>query len=134
MPGPAWNADDPAGFATIGANTAGLVAALQAAATARALPDLARVLDWHAALYTGCSVPIAGYVGHLRGDATVPELVDYEVGVGPTQPDGYSAKVGVWSPDVGPAVLTFLGQVGAAVAQLDAALPPGVRPTTVTEL
>lgn len=134
MAGPAWNADHPDDYATIAANTAGLITDLQVSAATRELPDLAAVLGWHSALYVGCSVPIAGYVGHFRGDTIVAELVGYEVGIGPAQPDGYPAKVGVWSVDVRRAVDDFLGRVGAAATHLDAALPPGVRPTTVDEL
>ena len=126
MPGPPWNADDPADLAVIGANTAALVADLHAASPARALPVLADALGWHARLYAGCSLPVAEYAGHLRGDAAVPELVGYEVGVGPKQ--------GVWSSDVGADVATFLDQVAAAVVRLDEVVPAGARPTTVDEL
>jgi Fic/DOC family len=126
VPGPTWDDDDPGDVATIAANTAALITALQASAAARAIPPLADVLGWHAALYAGCALPVAGYAGHLRGDSTVAGLVDYEVIVGPKQ--------GVWSSDVGAAVTTFLGQVVAAVTTLDAALPVGARPTTVAEL
>lgn len=126
MPGPPWNDDDPADFAVIGANTASLLSDLQAAAGARTTPLLADVLDWHARLHAGCTLPVAEYAGHLRGDVAVPTLVDYEVAVGPKQ--------GVWSSDVEAAVATLLNQVAAAVVKLDAVLPVGVRPATVDEL
>ena len=126
MPGPAWNDDQPGDITRIAANTAALIATLKATAAARAVPDVTQVLGWHSAIYAGCAVPVAGYPGHLRGDVSVPELVGYEVRVGPKQ--------GIWSVDVPAAVLTFMGQVNAAVATLDAALPVDVRPATVAEL
>lgn len=126
MPGTPWNDDDPADFAVIGANTAALIADLRAASHARTVPLLADALDGHARLYAGCTLPVAEYAGRLRGDVTVPDLVGYEVAVGPKQ--------GVWSSDVGASVTTFLNQVAAAVAAADVALPIGVRPTTVDEL
>jgi hypothetical protein len=51
-------------------------------------------------LYAGCNVPIAGYVGHFRGDLAVPELIDYEVGLGPRLKDGNLEKMGVWARKV----------------------------------
>lgn len=126
MPGPVWNDDQPGDMVRIEANTGALIANLRAAAPMRAVPDLGQVLGWHSALYAGCSVPVAGYVGHLRGDRTVPELVGYEVRVGP--------KRGLPSVEAQAAVATLLRQVGAAVTTLDAALQPGARPATVAEL
>ena len=41
---------------------------------------VADVLGWHSTLYAGCAVPVAGYLGHFRGDVTVPDLVGYEAG------------------------------------------------------
>lgn len=110
----------------IGANTAGLIADLRSTADARSVPTLGDVLGWHARLYAGCTLPVEEYAGHLRGDPAVQDLLGYEVCVGPKQ--------GVRSSDVSAAVTTFLNQVEAAVATLDAALPVGVRPANVDEL
>ena len=126
MPGPAWNEDQPADTGLIAANIAVLIGSFRTTAAARSVPDVTQVLTWHSAIYAGCALPIAGYSGHFRGDVTVPELVGYEVRVGPKQ--------GIWSVDVPTAVLTFLGQLSSAVSTLDAVLPVGVRPTTVAEL
>ena len=134
MPGPAWNDDDPHDSQRLRANSTALLRRLRTEAPRRTLPDLAIVCRWHADLYAGCRVPVAGYVGHLRGDPSQPDLVGYEVGVGPLQPDGLPAKVGVWSTELLRAVNTLLSQVHAAVTHLDSRLPIGVRPSTVDEL
>ena len=133
MPGPSWE-DDRRDLVLIGRNAAGLVTSLAATAEDRVQPVLADVLRWHASLYAGCRVPIAGYVGHLRGDTSVPELVGYEVGVGPLLPDGLPERMGVPSQRIADEVDALLPAVRAALAQLDAALPPGRRPTTVDQL
>jgi len=92
------------------------------------------VRGWHAALYDGCRVPVAGYVGHLRGDPAVAELVGYEVGVGAEQPDGYPEKMGVWSVLLPDAVDGLLAATHAALTRLDEILPVGTRPASVDEL
>lgn len=134
MPGPVWNDDATRDAALLVRNSAQLVGDLSASATSRALPKLGEVLGWHSTIYTGCSVPVPGYIGHLRGDESVPELVGYEVGVGPAQADGLPEKVGVWSATVADQVRQLLRSIHAAVLQLDAALPAKVRPTTVAEI
>ena len=128
MPGPPWNNDDPGDGATIAANVKALTDALKNLAPLRAIPTLNDVLDWHSALYAGCSVPCDGYLGHLRGDRSVPELVGYDVGVGPTQPDGYPTKVGIWSQDVSTEVGALLRGIAAALIRLDAIVPVGSAP------
>jgi hypothetical protein len=134
VPGPPWNDDDPADGATVATNVGGLLGAFRAAAPLRAVPTLDDVRAWHRALYAGCSVPCDGYLGHLRGDADVPELVGYDVGVGPTQPDGYPSKVGVWSPDVATEVEALLRGIAAALARLDALVPVGSAPNDPARL
>ena len=95
MPGPTWNDDAPRDATRIAANADALVRTFVANAGQRAQPTLATVCDWHVQLYRGCSVPSAQYVGALRGDTSRPDLVDYEVGIGPSQSDGLPEKVGV---------------------------------------
>lgn len=133
MSRPSWE-DDPADLPTIGRNAAQLIAGLHAAADDRSLPTLADVLSWHKTLYRGCRVPLAGYVGRFRGDASVPELIEYEVGLGPMQPDGFFERMGLPSARVAPAVDQLLPSVHAALQRLDEVLPVGSRPRTVDEL
>ena len=116
------------------ATTGSVVATFVADAATRQPPTLNLVCSWHKHLYDGCHVPSAQYLGGLRGDTARPDLVGYEVGVGPLQADGLTEKVGIWSADVGAAVETLLGEVDTALAVLDARFPVGVRPSTVDEL
>ena len=134
MPGPVWNSDDPGDTLAIANNADALLASIVATSSQRVMISLADVLQWHATLYAGCTVPHPDYVAHLRGDIGVTALVDYEVGIGPNQPDGLPERVGVLSIDVAQAVRDLIAQVAAAVSALDAALPDGSRPTTVDEL
>lgn len=134
MPRPAWNEDDAGDAARLAHNGARLIGHFAATAPARSLPTLADVLGWHEVLYDQCRVPVAGYVGHLRGDTSIPELVGYEVGIGDMQADGYPEKVGVPSVLVEFEVTKLFGAIHAGVSQLDSALPFGARPTTVAEL
>lgn len=130
MPRPAWNDDWPSDLARIQQNALALVRSLaQKAHDWSAIPGTDEVLDWHRQLYQGCRVPVAGYVGHFRGDPTVTELVGYEVGNGRLQPDGLPEKVGVYSKDLAVQIPTLLAQIQAAIARLDTALEPG-RPAT----
>ncbi len=129
-----WDDDDPADLPTIAANTSALLGRLRISAPARPMPAADDICGWHTAIYAGCNVPVAGYVGHFRGDQGVPELVGYEVGVGPTQPDGYPDRVGRWSAELPAALSSLFTGVTAALAQLDEVLAPGQRPTSVDEL
>ena len=128
MPGPAWDADDPADGARVAANVRSLVKSIRSTAPDRAVPTLGEVLDWHRSLYAGCSTPCPDYLGHLRGDPSVPELVDDDVGVRPLQPDGLPAKMGVWSGGALVEVEGLLRGVAAALDQLDALVPVGTAP------
>ncbi len=134
MPGPAWDGDDPADGAQVAANARSLVESFRSIAPDRAAPTLDGVLDWHRSLYAGCSTPCSDYLGHLRGDPVVPELVDYDVGVGPLQPDGLPAKMGVWSGSVLGEVEGLLRGVDAALDQLDALVPIGTAPVDPSHL
>jgi Fic/DOC family len=133
VPGPPWE-DDPRDLPLIGRNAATLLSSLQAVARTRALPTLADALGWHSALYVGCRVSVAGYVGHLRGDPAVPELVEYEVGVGPLLPDGLPERVGVWSARVAAEMAALMPKIHAGLQYLDGLLPVGQRPRSVDQL
>ena len=131
---PPWNDDDPADLPTIATNTGALIDRLRAASPVRRTPVASDVCAWHAVIYAGCQVPVPAYVGRFRGDPDVPELVGYEVGVGPTLPDGYPDRVGLWTAELPAALPSFFAGVAAALAQLDPVLTPGQRPTSVAEL
>lgn len=132
--GGTWEADDPRDHGRIQTNVRALLDELQTTAAERRLPDRAELARWHTVLYAGCRVPSPGYVGHYRGDRVVPELTDYEVGIGLLQPDGLTEKVGVWAADLGVELDRALRGLHAALRWLDDRLPPGRRPTTVDEL
>lgn len=134
MPGPAWDGDDPADGARVAANARSLVESFRRTAPDRAVPTLDGVLDWHRMLYAGCSTPCADYLGHLRGDPVVPELADYDVGVGRLQPDGLPDKMGVWSGSVLAEVEGLLRGIRAALDQLDALVPVGSAPVDPSHL
>jgi fido (protein-threonine AMPylation protein) len=131
VPRPAWNDDWPGDLARIQQNAAALIRSIaHKAHDWSVVAGADEVLDWHIRLYQGCRVPVAGYVGHFRGDPAVKELVGYEVGVGRLQPDGLPEKVGVYSKDLAVQIPTLIAQIQAGIRQLDSALEPGLRPVT----
>jgi hypothetical protein len=134
VPTESWDTDDPRDLDLIQRNVASLLASLRTSAPSRLFPDVADVCSWHAQLYAGCRVPTPGYVGHLRGDPEVPELRDYEVGVGRVQPDGFPEKVGVLSFRVASEVEAVLSGLHAVLGRLDERFPPGNRPRTAADL
>jgi hypothetical protein len=130
MTAPSWQDDDPKNLPLIQGNAAQLITELGASATERILPTCDELCRWHARLYAGCEVPVAGYIGHFRGDPTVPELVDYEVGLGTQLRDGNLEKMGVWARLVSKEMGAVLAGLSAVFAELDARLPVGKTPTT----
>lgn len=90
-----WDDDNPADLPTIAANTNASLVRMLAVSSARSMPGPADLCRWHTVICADCQAPVTGYVGRFRGDQGVPKLVGYEVGVGPTQPDGYPDRVGV---------------------------------------
>lgn len=134
MPGPVWNGDDPSDAARLENNSADLLNDLRTQAPRRVLATADGIRSWHQRIYAGCHVPVSGYAGRLRGDASVPELVGYEVGVGPLLADGFPEKCGVWSSGVAAEVTRLFASLHAALARLDPQVPAGHRPRTVDEL
>lgn len=129
MPGQAWNDDWPGELARIQQNAAALIRSIaHEAHDWSTVPGATEVLDWHTRLYEDCRVPVAGYVGHFRGNPTIKELIGYEVGVGRRQPDGLTEKVGVYSKDLAVEIPTLITQIQAGIRQLDSVLEPGRRP------
>ena len=98
------------------------------------LPTCEELCRWHARLYAECEVPVAGYVGHFRGDPVVPELIDYEVGLGARLKDGNLEKMGVWARLVSKEMGAVLAGLNAVFAELDARLPVGKSPTTPDDI
>lgn len=134
MTAPWWQEDDPKNLSLIQGNVTQLITELRATATDRVLPTREELCRWHARLYAGCDVPVAGYVGHLRGDPDVPELIDYEVGLGARLKDGNLEKMGVWARQVGEEIDAVLAGLAAVFVELDAQLPTGQSPTTPDEI
>jgi hypothetical protein len=134
MTAPWWQEDDPKNLSLIQGNVTQLITELRATATDRVLPTREELCRWHARLYAGCDVPLAGYVGHLRGDPDVPELIDYEVGLGARLKDGNLEKMGVWARQVGEEIDAVLAGLGAVFVELDARLPTGKSPTTPDQI
>jgi hypothetical protein len=77
---------------------------------------------------------VPGYVGHLRGDPSVKELIDYEVGLGPRLKDGNLEKMGVWARRVRDEMTAVLAGLNAVFADLDSGLPVGTSPSTADEI
>jgi hypothetical protein len=130
MTAPSWQEDDPKNLSLIKGNVAQLITGLRATAADRLLPTCEELCRWHARLYAGCEVPVAGYVGHFRGDPTVAELIDYEVGLGGRMRDGNLEKMGVWARLVSQEMSAVLAGLNAVFAELDARLAVGKPPTT----
>jgi Fic/DOC family len=129
MTAPSWQEDDPRNLSLIQTNAAQLMTELQATAAGRILPTREELCRWHARLYAGCEVPVAGYVGHFRGDPTVKELIDYEVGLGARLKDGNLEKMGVWAREVSREMDAVLAGLHAVFTELDARVPVGKPPT-----
>ena len=134
MTAPSWHEDDPRSLSLIQDNAAQLITELGATAAERILPTCEELCRWHARIYAGCEVPVAGYVGHFRGDPGVPELIDYEVGLGARLKDGNLEKMGVWARQASNEMNAVLAGLHAVFAELDARLPVGKPPTTPDEI
>ena len=131
---PSWHEDDPKNLSLIQANAARLITDLRAGAGERRLLTGEDLCHWHAQLYAGCQVPIAGYLGHFRGDPAVPELINYEVGLGAALKDGTLEKMGVWARRVSEEMAAVLAGLNAVFADLDGRLPIGKPPSTADEI
>ncbi len=133
MAGPDWVDDDPADAARIVTNVAVAIADAAARARTRATITARDLREWHSIIYDGCVVPSTAYIGHFRGEPE-PDVADYEVGFGPTMPDGYPDRVGVWAADVAAALAEFFASLEAALTTLDGVVAPGTRPVEVDVL
>jgi fido (protein-threonine AMPylation protein) len=134
MTAPSWQEDNPKNLSLIQENAAQLMAELRATATKRTMPTGDKLCRWHSRLYAGCDVPVAGYIGHFRGDPAIPELLDYEVGLGARLQDGNLEKMGVWGRHVGHEMNAVLAGLHAVFAELDERLLVGKSPSTPDEI
>jgi Fic/DOC family len=134
MTAPSWHEDDSKNLSLIQNNAAQLIIELRATAADRMMPTREELCRWHAQLYAGCAVPVAGYVGHLRGDPAVTELIDYEVGLGARLQDGNLEKMGVWARQVDEEMEGVLAGLHAVFTELDARLPVGKAATNPDEV
>lgn len=134
MTAPSWQEDDPKNLSLIQANAARLITDLRATVSERRVLTGEDLCHWHARLYAGCEVPVAGYAGHFRGDPTVTELINYEVGLGAPLKDGTLEKMGVWARKVSEEMAGVLAGLNAVFADLDGGLPIGKTPSTADEI
>jgi hypothetical protein len=134
MTAPSWQEDNPQNLSLIQGNAAQLIIELRATAAERLLPTCEELCRWHARLYAGCEVPVVGYVGHFRGDPAVPELIDYEVGLGARLKGGNLEKMGVWARLVSSEMGAVIAGLNAVFVELDARLPIGKAPTTADQI
>jgi Fic/DOC family len=131
---PSWHEDDPKNLPLIQRNAAQLIMELRATAADRMLPTPETICHWHGRLYAACEAPVTGYVGHFRGDRSVKELIDYEVGLGSQLKDGNLEKMGVWARRVSDEMAAVLAGLNAVFADLDSRLPVGKSPSTADEI
>jgi hypothetical protein len=134
MTAPSWQEDHPKNLSLIQGNAEQLITGLQSTAAERIMPTREELCRWHSTLYGGCDVPVAGYVGHFRGDPAVPELIDYEVGLGARLQDGNLEKMGVWARLVSDETNAVLAGLHAVFGELDARLLVGRPPTTPDQI
>jgi fido (protein-threonine AMPylation protein) len=131
---PSWHEDDSRNLSFIQSNAAQLITELRATATERIPLTPEELRRWHMRLYAGCTLPIAGYVGHFRGDPAVNELIDYEVGLGAQLKDGNFEKMGVWARRVGDEMAAVLAGLNAVFVDLDGRLSIGKPPSTADQI
>jgi fido (protein-threonine AMPylation protein) len=123
----AWNEDPPGSESQILANATALLGEIAADTDARRSPSVTMAQDWHRRLYVGAALPVAYYAGEPRdSDPNFPELVGYEVAVGPS-PGMPSARVPAGLAD-------FEARAQLAVSRLDKAIPVGAKPKDGGEL
>jgi fido (protein-threonine AMPylation protein) len=134
MTAPSWQEDNPKNLSLIQTNATQLINELRATAAERKLLTPEELCRWHSRLYAGCEVPVADYVGHFRGDPAVPELIDYEVGLGARLKDGNLEKMGVWARRVADEMSAVLAGLNAVFAELDTRLPVGKPPSTADQI
>lgn len=108
----AWNDDPPESGGRIVANCRALLTRLAAEAARRDLPTVAAAQQWHRAIYDGVALPVSYYAGEVRDDdQRFPELIGYEVTVGP--------NTGLAAAEVPDALASFERRAQRACSVLD---------------
>jgi fido (protein-threonine AMPylation protein) len=83
--------------------------------------------QWHHRLYEGVDLPVSYYAGEPRdSDSNFPELVGYEVEIGPYE--------GTLAAKVPAALDDFEAGARRAVVSLDEAIPKGTQPANGSQL
>ena len=123
----AWNDDPPGSGGRIVANCQALLTGLAAEAAHRDLPTVAAAQQWHRAIYDGVALPVRYYAGEVRDDdQRFPELIGYEVAVGPNS--------GVPAAEVLDALVAFERRAQRACSVLDDLVAPERLPADDREL
>jgi fido (protein-threonine AMPylation protein) len=122
-----WNEDRPEDQALIERNLVELLQDIAQESVQRPLPTVELAKDWHRRIYRGMVLPVAYYAGEIRdSDPEYPELVGYEVAVGPAR--------GTPSARVPDELLRFEQAIKDALAVLDPLIPVGTQPAGREEL
>ena len=121
---PAGWAERPADAPRIAANAQNVLSGIAAVADCRSPPTVAMAQQWHRELYAGIAAPQPYYAGEVRdSDPRFPELVGYEVRVGPS--------IGTPSARVPAALVNFQVSAQRVAATLDAAISVGGDPSAM---
>ncbi len=119
----AWE-EQPADAPRIAVNAQNVLSSIAAAAYPRSSPTVAMAQQWHRVLYAGIAAPHPYYAGEVRNsDPRFPELIGYEVRVGPS--------MGTPSAHVPAALVNFQVSAQTAAGTLDAAISARADPSTM---
>lgn len=116
-----WRDDNADDRPRIRENALKVLRDARASAKRRKLPTVAMAQQWHRDFFVGCDIPVPYYAGEIRDtDDAFPELIDYEVRVGPHH--------SVRARDVPKHLRRFEAQALAATNLLDDRITPGDAP------
>jgi fido (protein-threonine AMPylation protein) len=123
----AWDDHPPEWNERIVSNCRALLTRLADVAPRREPPRVAAAQDWHRAIYAGVPLPVDYYAGEVRDDDTrFPELIGYEVTVGP--------NAGVPAVDLPRALAAFERSAREACSRMDAVIAVSAMPGDDREL
>lgn len=119
----AWE-ELPADAPRIATNAQHVLSGIAGAAHRRSLPAVAMAQQWHRELYAEIAAPHPYYAGEVRdSDPRFPELIGYEVRVGPS--------TGTRSAQVPAALADFQVSAQTVARTLDAAISARADPSTM---